>query len=132
MTSDEQVVLDTVKSFLNALNAKEYARMHDYINPPGAAILRRNGTDTVQITIPELIGMAEKIVTEVFSEKTFEETFDDAEVRIDEDLAMVWAKCRVIYGGEVVGNGANVFSLHKMADGSWKISAVVDRLVMAS
>jgi len=130
MASDEKAVLDTLKSFLGALNAKEYARMHDYVNPPGAAILRRNGTDIIQVTLPELIAMVEKIVGEVFSEKTFEETFDDPEVRIDDDLAMVWAKCRIIYGGNCVGNGANVFSLHKMADGSWKISAVVDRLVM--
>lgn len=132
MSSDQENVLQTCKSFLAALNSKDYSHMHDFINPTGHAALRRNRTEIINVTLPELIGLVEKIMAEAYTGKEFEETFEDAEVRVDEDLAMVWAKCRLLVDGQCVGKGTNIFGFHKMEGGEWKISTVTDRLVVVS
>lgn len=129
MSSDQEVVLTTCKSFFAALNAKEYDRMHTFINPSGHAALRRNGTEIINVNLPDLIGLAEKIVSEAYAGKNFEETFEDPEVKVDEDLAMVWVKCGLLVDGKCVGKGTNILCLHRMDGGEWKISAVADRLV---
>jgi hypothetical protein len=130
MSSAQEAVLSRCKAFWAALNAKEYALLHTFVNASGHAALRRNGTEIINITIPELIGMAEKIVAEEYAGKNFEETFEEPEVRVDEDLAMVWVKCRLLVDGECVGKGTNVLCWHRMEGGEWRLSGLADRLVM--
>ena len=127
---EEEAVLTTIKSFFAALNSKNYAQCHDYIVATGhAALLRPPNPDPIAVTLPELIAQAEKIVAETWPDRTFEETFEDPEVRVDEHLAVVWAKCRLLVDGEAVGSGRNVFCLHRV-EGEWRISGVADWLQM--
>jgi hypothetical protein len=126
--------LEVSRALFTALNSGNYDHMHNYIIPTGHAALRRTDADGPQIlniTLPELLAMAEGLVKSMFSGKKFEETFDDPEVRIDDDLAMVWVKTRILADGEEVGRGTNVIALHRMKVGEWKISSITDRAVLA-
>jgi hypothetical protein len=125
--------LEICRSLFAALNSGNYKQMYNYIIPTGHAALRRTDAEGPQIltmTLPELLAMAEGLVKSMFEGKKFEETFDDPEVRIDEDLAMVWVKTRLLADGKEVGRGTNVIALHKMKDGEWKISSITDRCVI--
>jgi hypothetical protein len=126
--------LEVCRSLFHALNFGNYEQMYKYIIPTGHAALRRTdieGPQIINITLPELLAMAEGLVKSVFDGKNFEETFDDPEVRVDDDLAMVWVKTRLLADGEEVGKGTNVIGLHKMKDGEWKISSITDRGVLS-
>ena len=132
-TKSNQGPLEVCRSLFAALNSGNYEQMYNYIIPTGHAALRRTDADGPQIlnmTLPELLAMAEGLVKSMFEGKKFEETFDDPEIRIDDDLAMVWVKTRLLADGEEVGQGTNVIALHRMKDGEWKISSITDRAVL--
>jgi hypothetical protein len=133
-TESNQDPLEVCRSLFAALNSGNYKQMYNYIIPTGHAALRRpdsTGPQILNITLPELLAMAEGMVTSMFNGKKFEETFDDPDVRIDDDLAMVWVKTLFLVDENEVGQGTNVIALHKMKDGEWKISSITDRGVLA-
>jgi hypothetical protein len=127
--SDPSRVLTICSSFLSALSAKDFHRMRSLVNSCGHGILRRNGNETYHLTLPQVVELARTHVEGKWAGRDFEETFDDPIVHIDEDMAVVWAKMRVIVDGNIVGSGTNCYTLHK-TDGEWKIYGLSDRVVM--
>jgi hypothetical protein len=54
-----------------------------------------------------------------------EERFYNPLVRVDDDIAMVWAQYDFLVGGEVHHWGTNILSFLKQ-DGRWRVSAIAD------
>ncbi len=56
-----------------------------------------------------------------------EERFIEPEVKVSPNgnLAMIWAKNEIKLDGQVVSEGVNAISLHKV-DGQWKITSISD------
>lgn len=136
---EEVAVLATCSGFTDCVNRKEVRSMYDYIRPEGHAALRRyNKRETTiqHLTLGDMVKRLEHMIEGNFKTKRIEETFDDPEVLIDEDLAMVWSSFRLLIEGKVVARGRKVFTLHRsgvdparVPRRGWKISMVADRNV---
>lgn len=122
-------ILSVIRSFFTAVNTQNWSAMSSYTLANGYATLRRNNSETIHICLADLPARLEKVVQVKFAGKSVEETFEDPEVKVDEDLAAVWARFRVLVEGEVKARGTNVFVLHRMEGGEWKISGLADRNV---
>jgi hypothetical protein len=125
-------ILTVVRSFFAALNTQRWSDLSNYFLPGGYAALRRNTDDLLHVSLADFPGRIEKIANSKFAGKTFEETFENPVVHVDEDLAVVWANFKLLVEGAVVARGSNVFVLHRMVDGGWKISGLADRNVGVS
>jgi hypothetical protein len=118
--SEEGAALKVVQSLLDAIPARDLKTFLALTVPNGGAQTVHNGefeTQTIQ-------SLCEKII-EIPGD--LEEYFIDPEVMIDRtgQLAMVWARNEITMGGEVIIEGTNAMSLHKIG-GSWKISSISD------
>jgi hypothetical protein len=130
-SDQKEAVLAVCSSLLHCVKTQNWSNMHNFTLPEGHAA-QRNGTDIVLISLADFPASLEKIVDSTWPGKSIEETFDDPEVMVDEDLAVVWAGFRFLVDGEVVVKGRNVFGLHRMEGGAWKISYIADRKVWLS
>ncbi|KAF2102456.1 hypothetical protein NA57DRAFT_71454 [Rhizodiscina lignyota] len=129
--SEESAILATCADFLNSMNTKDFAGMNNYINPEGHGALRRYGPDgsaiIIHTSLGDLVKRLEEITNANYADKTMEETFENPDVRIDDDLAMVWTNFRILVDGQQTAKGSNIFCLHKMGEKGWRISGVADR-----
>jgi hypothetical protein len=118
-TPEEQSVLAPVNAFFEGLAKRDAEAIRKPLLPGGAMVLMRDGKPT-QMTF------------EVFADRVsrpgttrIEERIHDPLVRIDHDLAVVWAPFEFLVDGKVDHCGTDLFNLVR-TDGKWLIASVAD------
>jgi hypothetical protein len=118
-TQDEQAVLAPITAMFDAMAKRDAAAMKKPLLPGGGMVLMRDGKPT-QMTFDafaDLVGKPGK--------SQIEERIHDPLVRIDNDLAVVWAPFEFRVDGKVDHCGTDLFNLVR-ADGKWLIASVAD------
>src|ERR1700761_7164231 len=118
-TPDEQAVLAPVNAMFDGMAKRNAAAIKQPLLPGGTMVLMRDGKP-VQMTF------------EAFAERVgkpgtthIEERIHDPLVRIDNDLAVVWAPFDFLIDGKVDHCGTDLFNLVRK-DGKWLIASVAD------
>jgi Putative lumazine-binding len=119
VTPEEEAVLAPVKAMFDGMTKRDAAAIKAPVLPGGTMVLMRDGKPT-QMTF------------EAFAERVgrpgtthIEERIHDPLVRIDNDLAVVWAPFEFLVDGKVDHCGTDLFSLVH-TDGRWIIASVAD------
>jgi Putative lumazine-binding len=122
-TKDEQAnekeVLAPITAMFEGMAKRDAAAIKKPLLPGGAMVLMRDGKPT-QMTFDafaDLVGKPGKA--------QIEERIHDPLVRIDNDLAVVWAPFEFLVDGKVDHCGTDLFNLVR-ADGKWLIASVAD------
>jgi hypothetical protein len=118
-TPEEQAVLAPIQALFDGMAKRDVAAIKEPTLPGGTMVLMRDGKPT-QMTL------------EAFAERVgkpgtthIEERIHDPLVRIDNDLAVVWAPFDFLVDGKVDHCGTDLFNLVRK-DGRWLIAAVAD------
>src|ERR1700682_332054 len=118
-TSEEQAVLAPIQAMFDGMAKRDAAAIKEPTLSGGTMVLMRDGKPT-QMTL------------EAFAERVgkpgtthIEERIHDPLVRIDNDLAVVWAPFDFLVDGKVDHCGTDLFNLVRK-DGRWLIAAVAD------
>lgn len=110
--------LGTVEAFLDAMGRKDKAALQSLALPTGGLVSLKDG-EVRQLTFAEF---AEHITS---GPKPLAERITDPLVKVDHDLAMVWAPYTFFLDGKPHHCGTDLFSLQKI-NGRWTITAVAD------
>ena len=118
-TPEEQAVLAPVQALFDGMAKRDAEAIRKPLLTGGTMVLMRDGKPT-QMTF------------EVFADRTgrpgttrIEERIHDPLVRIDHDLAVVWAPFEFLADGKVDHCGTDLFNLVR-TDGKWLIASVAD------
>ena len=115
----EQAVLAPITAMFDAMAKRDAAAIKKPLLPGGGMVLMRDGKP-IQMTFDafaDLVGKPGKAKTE--------ERIHDPLVRIDNDLAVVWAPFEFLVDGKVDHCGTDLFNLVH-TDGKWLIASVAD------
>ncbi|HZU30480.1 MAG TPA: nuclear transport factor 2 family protein [Candidatus Angelobacter sp.] len=118
-TPEEQAVLAPVKEMFDGMSKRDAAAIKKPLLAGGGMVLMRDGKPT-QMTFDafaDLVGKPGKA--------QIEERIHDPLVRIDNDLAVVWAPFDFLVDGKVDHCGTDLFNLVR-TDGKWLIASVAD------
>ncbi|HWF05901.1 MAG TPA: nuclear transport factor 2 family protein [Candidatus Angelobacter sp.] len=118
-TPEEQVVLAPITAMFDGMTQRDAAAIKKPVLPGGTMVLMRDGKPT-QMTFEafaDLVGKPGKA--------HIEERIHDPLVRIDNDLAVVWAPFEFLVDGKVDHCGTDLFNLVR-TDGKWIIASVAD------
>ncbi len=118
-TNEEQAVLAPINAMFDAMAKRDAAAIKKPMLPGGTMVLMRDGKPT-QMTFDafaELVGRPGKA--------QIEERIHDPLVRIDNDLAVVWAPFEFLVDGKVDHCGTDLFNMVRM-DGKWLVASVAD------
>ena len=118
-TKDEQAVLAPITAMFDAMAKHDAVAFKKPLLSGGSMVLMRDGKPT-QLTFDafaDLVGRPGKA--------QIEERIHDPLVRIDNDLAVVWAPFDFLVDGKVDHCGTDLFNLVR-ADGKWLIASVAD------
>ncbi|MGB8131974.1 MAG: nuclear transport factor 2 family protein [Candidatus Angelobacter sp.] len=118
-TPDEQAVLAPIAAMFDAMAKRDATAMKKSLLPGGGMVLMRDGKPT-QITFDafaDLVGKPGK--------SQMEERIHDPLVRIDNDLAVVWAPFEFLVDRKVDHCGTDLFNLVR-GDSKWPIASVAD------
>lgn len=118
-TLEEQAVLAAVNAMFNGMARRDAAAIQKPLLPGGTMVLMRGGKP-VQMTFDAFANRVAKPGTTHIEERIY-----DPLVRIDHDLAMVWAPFEFLVNGQVDHCGTDLFNLVRM-DGKWLIASVAD------
>jgi hypothetical protein len=118
-TPEEQAVLTPVKAMFDGMARRDAAAIKEPLLPGGMMVLMRDGKPT-QMTFD---AFAERVGRPGTTQ--IEERIHDPLVRIDNDLAMVWAPFEFLVDGKVDHCGTDLFNLVRK-DGKWLIASVAD------
>ncbi|HKD81994.1 MAG TPA: nuclear transport factor 2 family protein [Candidatus Angelobacter sp.] len=118
-TEDEQSVLAPIHAMFDAMSKHDAAAFKQPLLPGGTMVLMRNGKPT-QLTFDAFADIIAKP-----SKAPIEERIHDPLVRIDNDLAVVWAPFDFLVDGKVDHCGTDLFNLVH-TDGKWLIASVAD------
>jgi hypothetical protein len=110
--------LATVQAFLDAMGRKDKAAILSLALPTGSLASLKDG-EVRQLTFTEF---AEHIAA---VPKPLAERISDPLVKVDDDLAVVWAPYTFVLDGKAHHCGTDLFSLQKIK-GRWTITAVAD------
>lgn len=118
-TSEEQAVLAPINAMFDGMTRRDADAIKQPLLSGGGMVLMRDGKP-VQMTF------------EAFAERVgkpgtthVEERIHDPLIRIDHDLAVVWAPFELLVDGKVDHCGTDLFNLVR-ADGKWLIASVAD------
>jgi hypothetical protein len=118
-TPEEQAVLAPVKAMFDGMAKRDATAIKEPLLPGGMMVLMRDGKPT-QMTFEAFADRVGKPgATQI------EERIHDPMVRIDTDLAMVWAPFEFLIDGKVDHCGTDLFNLVRK-DGKWLIASVAD------
>ncbi|HEY6374548.1 MAG TPA: nuclear transport factor 2 family protein [Edaphobacter sp.] len=119
LTPEGEAVLAPVKAMFDGMAKRDAAAIKEPVLPGGVMVLMRDGKPT-QMTF------------EAFAERVgrpgtthIEERIHDPLVRIDNDLAVVWAPFEFLVDGKVDHCGTDLFNVVRV-DGKWVIASVAD------
>ena len=118
-TPEEQAVLASVQAMFDGMAKRDAAAIKEPTLPGGMMVLMRDGKPT-QMTFEAFADRVGKPGT-----TQIEERIHDPLVRIDNDLAMVWAPFEFLIDGKVDHCGTDLFNLVRK-DGKWLIASVAD------
>ena len=118
-TPEEQAVLAPVKAMFDGMAKRDAAAIKEPLLPGGTMVLMRNGKPA-QMTFEAFADRVGRPGT-----TQIEERIHDPLVRIDNDLAMVWAPFDFLIDGKVDHCGTDLFNLVRK-DGKWLIASVAD------
>jgi len=118
-TPEEQAVLVPVQAMFDGMAKRDAAAIKEPLLPGGTMVLMRDGKP-VQITLEAFADRVGRPGT-----TQIEERIHDPLVRIDTDLAMVWAPFEFLMNGKVDHCGTDLFNLVRK-DGKWLIASVAD------
>lgn len=118
-TPEEQAVLAPINAMFAAMAKHDPAAFKQPLLPGGSMVLMRNGKPT-QLTFDAFADIIAKP-----SKAPIEERIHDPLVRIDNDLAVVWAPFDFLVDGKVDHCGTDLFNLVR-TDGKWLIASVAD------
>ena len=118
-TSDEKAVLSPIHEMFDAMAKHDSAAFKQALLPGGSLTLMRAGKP-VQLTFDAFADAIAKP-----SKAPIEERIHDPLVRVDNDLAVVWAPFDFLVDGKVDHCGTDLFNLVKV-DGKWLIASVAD------
>jgi Putative lumazine-binding len=118
-TPEEQAVLASVSAMFDGMAKRDAAAIKEPLLPGGTMVLMRDGKPT-QMTFEAFADRVGKPGT-----TQIEERIHNPLVRIDNDLAMVWAPFEFLVDGKVDHCGTDLFNLVRK-DGKWLIASVAD------
>src|SRR5271156_2056117 len=118
-TSEEQAVLAPVKALFDGMAKRDPEAIKQPLLPGGTMVLMRDGKPT-QMTFEAFADRVGKPGTAQIAER-----IHDPLVRIDNDLAVVWAPFEFLVNGKVDHCGTDLFNLIRQ-DGKWLIASVAD------
>ena len=118
-TPEERAVLAPVKAMFDGMAKRDAAAIKEPLLPGGMMVLMRDGKPA-QMTFEAFADRVERPGT-----TQIEERIHDPLVRIDNDLAMVWAPFEFLIDGKVDHCGTDLFNLVRK-DGKWLIASVAD------
>lgn len=118
-TSEEQLVLAPVQAMFDGMAKRDAAAIKEPLLPGGMLVLMRDGKP-VQMTFEDFANRVARPGTTHIAER-----IHDPLVRIDRDLAVVWAPFEFLVDGRVDHCGTDLFNLVH-TDGKWLIAGVSD------
>jgi hypothetical protein len=118
-TPEEEAVLAPVHAMFDGMTTRDAAAIKEPLLPGGTMVLMRDGKPT-QMTFD---AFAERVGRPGTTH--IEERIHDPLVRIDNDLAVVWAPFEFLIDGKVDHCGTDLFNLVRQ-DGRWLIASVAD------
>ena len=118
-TPEEQEVLAPVQAMFDGMTKRDAAAIQAPLLPGGMLVLMRKG-EPVQITFANFAARVARPGT-----THIEERIHDPLVRIDNDLAIVWAPFEFLVDGKVDHCGTDSFTLIRK-DGKWLIAGIAD------
>ena len=118
-TPEEQAVLAPVTALFDGMAKRDAAAMKKPLLPGGTLVLMRDGKP-VQMTFDAFVERVARPGT-----TQIEERIHDPLVRIDNDLAVVWAPFEFLADGKVDHCGTDLFNLVR-TDGKWLIASIAD------
>ena len=118
-TPDEQAVLAPINAMFDGMAKRDAAAIKKPLLPGGGLVLMRDGKPT-QMTFDAFADAVGKP-----GKAQIEERIHDPLVRIDNDLAVVWAPFEFLVDGKVDHCGTDLFNLVR-AEGKWLIASVAD------
>ena len=122
-TPAEQAVLAPVNAMFDGMTKRDAAIIKDAFIPGAPMVLMRDGTPS-QMTAD---AFADRLGGHPIHPSTvkIEERIHDPLIRIDNDLAVVWAPFDFLIDGKVDHCGTDLFNLVRK-DGKWLIASVAD------
>jgi len=118
-SADEQAVLAPIHAMFDGMSKRDAAAIKAPTLPGGTMVLMRDGKPT-QMTFETFAERVGKPGT-----TQIEERIHNPMVRIDNDLAVVWAPFDFLVDGKVDHCGTDLFNLVRV-DGRWMIASVAD------
>jgi hypothetical protein len=118
-TSDDEAVLAPIQAMFAGMSARDAAAIRKPTMPGGVMVLMRDGKP-MQMTFEDFATRVGKPGT-----TKIEERIHDPLVKIDNDLAVVWAPFDFYVDGKVSHCGTDLFNLVRQ-DGQWMIASVAD------
>jgi hypothetical protein len=115
----DQAVLAPIQAMFAGMSARDAAAIRKPTLPGGVMVLMRDGKPA-QMTFEDFATRVGKP-----GPKKIEEKIHDPLVRIDNDLAVVWAPFDFLVDGKVDHCGTDLFNLVRQ-DGQWIIASVAD------
>lgn len=119
LTAQEQAVLAPIQAMFAGMTARDAAAIKKPVLAGGTMVLMRDGKPTT-MTIEEF---ADRIGRPGATH--IEERIHDPLIRIDNDLAVVWAPFEFLMDGKVDHCGTDLFNLVRQ-DGRWTIASIAD------
>ena len=118
-STEEQAVLVPIHAMFDGISKRDAAAIKAPTLPGGTMVLMRDGKPA-QMTFE---AFAERVGKP--GKTQIEERIHDPLVRIDNDLAVVWAPFDFLVDGKVDHCGTDLFNLVRV-DGKWMIASVAD------
>jgi hypothetical protein len=118
-TPEEQMVLAPVRAMFDGMAKRDTAAIKEPLLPGGTMVLMRGGRPT-QMTFEDFAARVGRPGT-----THIEERIRDPLIRIDNDLAVVWAPFEFLVDGKVDHCGTDLFNLIR-TDGKWLIASIAD------
>lgn len=118
-SSEYEAVLVPIHAMFDGMSKRDAAAIKAPTLPGGTMVLMRDGKPA-QMTFE---AFADRVAKP--GKNQFEERIHDPLVRIDNDLAVVWAPFDFLVDGKVDHCGTDLFNLVRV-DGKWLIASVAD------
>lgn len=118
-SAEQQAVLAPITELFDGMAKRDAAAMKKPLLGGGTMVLMRDGKPS-QMTFEEFADRVGKPGTTQIQER-----IHDPLVRIDHDLAVVWAPFEFLVDGQVDHCGTDLFNVVR-ADGKWVIASVAD------
>lgn len=116
---EEQAVLAPIQAMFDGMSKRDAAAIKAPTLPGGTMVLMRDGKPA-QMTFEDFATRVGKP-----GKNQIEERIHDPLVRIDNDLAVVWAPFDFLVDGKVDHCGTDLFNMVRV-DGKWLVASVAD------